>query len=336
MNDERAIQLLRSLILRLRSDPEYLAHSLAVYQKREGLSDEALAQKLGALPEMLLRLALCRRPEICAPDFADQVRELADFTLIDEVRLERFIRELGNVAEMKSFSRRRPLAHLLDASRNRIEAFTARPIPLFGGAVCMIFLILIAVLAWREYSEESATKVARNRPQPTATSTEVATSPMAPIQTPEASATSVPTSVSPSTRRNSSVTQQGPGEVKPPLLPEIISVEVDVESYTLSRGVGVGTGEGHRAIELMPLQTRLYIKLPEGNSEGRYRVSILDAVNNRPLTIGEAISPNGRTLSVIIDLRGFESKKYYLRLSRAGRAPIYCPVSVTEAKIAPK
>jgi hypothetical protein len=336
MNDERAIQLLRSLMLRLRSDPEYLAHTLAVYQKREGLSDEALAQRLGAQPEMLLRLALCRRPAIDAPDFADQVRELADFTLIDEVRLERLIRELSNVAEMKSFSRRRTLAHLLDASRNRIEAFTSRPISLIGGVACMIFLILIAVLTWREYHEESASKVARNRPQPTATSTEVATSPMAPVQTPEASATSVPTSVSPATKRHSSVTLQGQGEEKPPLLPEISSVEVDVESYALSRGVGVGTGEGQRAIELMPLQTRFYIKLPDGNSEGRYRVSILDAVNNRPLASGEAISPNGRTLSVIIDLRGFESKKYYLRLSQPGRAPIYCPVSITEAKIAPR
>ena len=84
---EQSIQLLAALAERLRDNPQFMAHALDVYQRRARLSDAEMARALGATPEMLLRLALCRLPASDAPDFAEQAREVADYTLIDEARL---------------------------------------------------------------------------------------------------------------------------------------------------------------------------------------------------------------------------------------------------------
>jgi hypothetical protein len=100
MNEQAATNPLSSLAFRLRRDPRYMAYALAAYQRQENLSDEELAETLSVLPELVVRLALCRRPAASAPQFAEQVRELADFTLTDEAQLAGILRQVDGLEKL--------------------------------------------------------------------------------------------------------------------------------------------------------------------------------------------------------------------------------------------
>jgi hypothetical protein len=77
-----------------------MSYVLTVYQKQENLMDEELAQELGTLPSLILRLAICRRPDSSSAQFAEQVRELADYTLIDEAQLASFLRQVDAIEKL--------------------------------------------------------------------------------------------------------------------------------------------------------------------------------------------------------------------------------------------
>ena len=88
------------LARRLQADPQFMSYALATYQQHEGLERQDLAQELGLAPEMLLRLALCRRPDPDSPLFAEQVREIADYTLMDEARLANILRQVSSLEKL--------------------------------------------------------------------------------------------------------------------------------------------------------------------------------------------------------------------------------------------
>ena len=92
------------LARRLESNRNFMAYVLAEYRRQEDLTLEELAQEIGVMPLMLVRLALCSRPDSTTSAFAEQVREIADFTLTDEVQLAQILRQV-DVLEMLS---RRP------------------------------------------------------------------------------------------------------------------------------------------------------------------------------------------------------------------------------------
>ena len=117
---------------RLRHDPLYMAYVLAAYQAQENLTDEALAQELGTLPLLVLRLSLCKRPDALASNFAEQVREISDFTLMDEAKLAHVLRRVDAleklagrpealIAPETETASSNPLAGLLAAARDRYE-----------------------------------------------------------------------------------------------------------------------------------------------------------------------------------------------------------------------
>ena len=85
---------------RLRSDARYMAYALAAYQQQEGMDETELASALGTFHEMLTRLALCRRPSANAAQFAEQVRLMADYTLIDEALLAALLRQVEVVERL--------------------------------------------------------------------------------------------------------------------------------------------------------------------------------------------------------------------------------------------
>src|SRR6266850_74031 len=89
--------LLARLVQRLANDTTYMAHVFALYKNQEGFDDADLANHLNVFPEQIIRLALCKRPEADAPDFADQIRLLGDFTLIDEALLAHVIRQVDSL-----------------------------------------------------------------------------------------------------------------------------------------------------------------------------------------------------------------------------------------------
>jgi hypothetical protein len=106
MTSQESFAALAELARRLRNDPRYMSYVLATYQKQEGFMDEDLAQELGTLPALVSRLAVCKRPDTSSAEFAEQVRELADYTLIDEARLASILRQVEAIKKLAS----RPLA----------------------------------------------------------------------------------------------------------------------------------------------------------------------------------------------------------------------------------
>jgi hypothetical protein len=101
MSEERKqLNLLEGLSRRLQNDPSYMAHVLSIFQMQEGLDDEDLANYFNSYPEFVLRLTLCKRPDSDSPDFAEQVRNLSDFTLIDEAALAHVIRQVDSLAAL--------------------------------------------------------------------------------------------------------------------------------------------------------------------------------------------------------------------------------------------
>ena len=91
---------LTGLAQRLSGDPRFMAYALAVYQEQEGLDGEGLARALEIMPEMLSRLALCKRPDDRSPEFTAQVREIADYTLADEARLANLLRQISGLEKL--------------------------------------------------------------------------------------------------------------------------------------------------------------------------------------------------------------------------------------------
>lgn len=59
---ETTCELLSRAAERAEADPFFLAHALAAYRRRHGLTDEQLAARLGCSVGLLPRLGLCRRP----------------------------------------------------------------------------------------------------------------------------------------------------------------------------------------------------------------------------------------------------------------------------------
>jgi len=133
---EEALTALSGLALRLRRDPRYMACALAAYREQEGMSEEELADELNTLPELVVRLALCKRPQPSSPNFAGEVRELANYTLANPARLAGILRQVDaleglsewvNATSVKSGGRTEAGEGLLAAARDRIEPVDSSP-----------------------------------------------------------------------------------------------------------------------------------------------------------------------------------------------------------------
>ena len=92
---------IRSMIAsRLSSNPTFMAYVLTRYAEMENLTAEDLALELGTLPELIDRLALCRKPVSDDPGFAERVNQLADYVLVDVSILANVIRIVEAVANI--------------------------------------------------------------------------------------------------------------------------------------------------------------------------------------------------------------------------------------------
>ena len=74
-----------------------MAYVLTTYQRQERLSDDALSQYLNATPAAMPRLALCKRPASDSPQFADQIRQIADYAGVDAVQLANMVRQVSSL-----------------------------------------------------------------------------------------------------------------------------------------------------------------------------------------------------------------------------------------------
>src|SRR5262249_36762132 len=301
-----------ALAERLRDNPQFMAHALDVYQRRARLSDAEMARALGATPEMLLRLALCRRPASDAPDFAEQARELADYTLIDEARLARVIREANSLIESSpNAGRLGSFAGAMAAIRRRARAFEPRPLLIVAGAICFIAIVFTGLLIWQTKREPQAPIIAKRAPESVGASPFPAT-PLAPT----------PVAPQPRATRESS--------------PEMMAeVRVKLPDYATLRGVAEAGRGDRKSIKLPASRARIVIELPERSVKGLYRVSIAD-VDGNPLKTAKARSSDGKTLTITLNLRGLSGKASSLSVGRVDETPHFYPVVIGNSKATSK
>jgi hypothetical protein len=85
---------LAALAERASQAPEFFAAVLAAFQRQENLTREGILKRLQTTPELLARLALCRRPKSDSASFCEDIRKIADFTDIDPVALVAMVRQV--------------------------------------------------------------------------------------------------------------------------------------------------------------------------------------------------------------------------------------------------
>jgi hypothetical protein len=112
---------LQLLAQKLRDDPDFMAFVLDQFCSQEGISVLELSEALGIMPEMVTRLALCRKPDPDKVDFAKGVREIADYTLADEAVLANVIRRVSSVHSLGSAKEEAFLAAARDRGLGKKE-----------------------------------------------------------------------------------------------------------------------------------------------------------------------------------------------------------------------
>jgi len=99
--------------------------------------------------------------------------------------------------------------------------------------------------------------------------------------------------------------------------------DVDLDDYPVFRR----SQEEKPPVVLPAIRARLVLRLPDTAAAGKYTVSLIDAFG-KVLASEPAVSPDGDTLRVNLDLRRFPPKKYRLSLSRTGEAPAFYDVII--------
>jgi hypothetical protein len=305
--------LLAALAHRLRNNPDFMAYDLARYQEMNDLDDLALSKKLGTLPEMVIRLALCKRPQRNSPYFADQIRELSDYTLIDEVLLEGMIRPMDKLSESARSLKKTGTGLLpvrqagwLATALHRAGAII-RAHSLIFASVISILLLFAASNLWREYTNRHQSSILSNSTAPVATDSETPSSSESSSQPAYKDERLPKEEISPARpSRGSSLKRQK----------LIAQVSIDLEEYTRLRESGVE----ERPINIPQSRVRLLLNMPEGSSRGLYDVSIVDAFG-KPLLSKKASNPDGKSLRITLDTSGLQERKYILCLSREEEIP---------------
>jgi hypothetical protein len=95
LSSERYAQL-AALAQKLEDDGRFMAYVLRLYREQGKLTEQELVKHLDTTPEMLVRLALCRRPDKRSPQFTSQLQQLAIYTEIDVDLLETLIQRVSD------------------------------------------------------------------------------------------------------------------------------------------------------------------------------------------------------------------------------------------------
>lgn len=98
-----------------------------------------------------------------------------------------------------------------------------------------------------------------------------------------------------------------------------VAITIDLREDVM-RAAGEARTSGEKIIELPAARTTLLFNLPEGSSKGPYEVRIVDPFG-KTLKSTKAISPQGKILRVLLDLRGLAKARCRLCVSRMSEAP---------------
>lgn len=104
----RTLGQLQLLVKTLINNPDYLAWVFASYQKIERLSDTQLMQKLDVSPLAFSRISISKRPATDSPDFAQELRQIANYANTDPVILANIIRQVDSLRALHSMPEGEP------------------------------------------------------------------------------------------------------------------------------------------------------------------------------------------------------------------------------------
>jgi len=90
-------KLLLGLAARLEANPKFMANVLHKYQKQEKLSRDEIIQKFEISLEQFAKLALCKRPNAEAENFALQTRKISSVAGINVSIIVGIIRQVDSV-----------------------------------------------------------------------------------------------------------------------------------------------------------------------------------------------------------------------------------------------
>lgn len=104
MSRNRAADLLRHAARRASQHPFFLAAYLEAFRSQREMQEADLALFLGCAPDMLPKLALCRRPNPETQQFRSDVHHIARAFGIQPERLAQLIREVDALQALRKAS----------------------------------------------------------------------------------------------------------------------------------------------------------------------------------------------------------------------------------------
>jgi hypothetical protein len=114
-------ELLRHAAQRASRHPFFMAANLEDFRIRHGMEEANVARFLDCAPELLAKLALCRRPDPGSPQFRSDVRRIAEALGLNSQRLVQLIREaeaLKALGESSQFTEQENSPGILMAARD--------------------------------------------------------------------------------------------------------------------------------------------------------------------------------------------------------------------------
>lgn len=103
MENKTKTGIVRIAAERAASEPDFFAHVLREYRAMFGLDLRSLATKLGCKIDDVVRLALCRKPDLTAPKWQEDLDKIATFVHVDSQLLLQVLREVDTLTVMKTF-----------------------------------------------------------------------------------------------------------------------------------------------------------------------------------------------------------------------------------------
>ena len=104
MNSKRTTELLRHAARRASQHPFFLAADLEQFRVHRGIQETDLARFLGCSPEVLPKVALCRRPDPESPRFRSDTHRIANFFDLQTDHLVQLIREVDVLKALREAS----------------------------------------------------------------------------------------------------------------------------------------------------------------------------------------------------------------------------------------
>ena len=104
MESKSNLFLLQHAARRAVHDCFFFSESLVEFRNVRGMAEDQLAEFLGCSPSVLLKLALCRRPDPESPKFRSDMERIASVFKIRPERLVQLVREVDTMKALTKVS----------------------------------------------------------------------------------------------------------------------------------------------------------------------------------------------------------------------------------------